>query len=154
MFRSVMPARVAEDAVWRFVDALAWNWIIAGTDAHAKNYALLLSAGQVRLAPLYDIASALPYPGLHVPKLHLAMKIGGEYQLSIIAERHWSRLANAISLDPSAVLDRIAELATRAPDVFAQAARSPEVTGLDNPLPARLVEAVNDRAEHCRRLVS
>ena len=47
--------------VRRFADALAWNWIIGGTDAHAKNYSLLLSGSDVRLAPLYDIASALPY---------------------------------------------------------------------------------------------
>jgi len=34
--------------------------LIAGTDAHAKNYSLLLAADQVRLAPLCDIVSALP----------------------------------------------------------------------------------------------
>ena len=50
----------ADDAVWRFADALIWNWLIAGTDAHAKNYSLLLAEDQVRLAPLYDVASALP----------------------------------------------------------------------------------------------
>ena len=62
----------------RFADALIWNWLIAGTDAHAKNYSLLLAGGQVRLAPLYDIASALPY-GTHERKLRFAMKIGGDY---------------------------------------------------------------------------
>jgi len=46
----------------RFVDALAYNWIIRGTDAHAKNYSVLLSGSQVRLARLYDIATAsTPY---------------------------------------------------------------------------------------------
>ena len=63
-----MPPRVADDAVWRFADALIWNWLIAGTDAHAKNYSLLLAEDQVRLAPLYDVASALPY-GIHERKL-------------------------------------------------------------------------------------
>ncbi len=57
-----MPARESAGAVRRFADALIWNWLIAGTDAHAKNYSLLLAGDQVRLAPLYDIASALPYP--------------------------------------------------------------------------------------------
>ena len=37
-----------------------WNWLIAGTDEHAQNYGLLLAGDQVRLAPLYDVASALP----------------------------------------------------------------------------------------------
>jgi serine/threonine-protein kinase HipA len=31
-----------EEDVQSFVDAIAFNWLIAGTDAHAKNYALLL----------------------------------------------------------------------------------------------------------------
>lgn len=41
--------------------ALAFNWFIAGIDAHAKNYSLLLGArGVVGLAPLYDLSSAHP----------------------------------------------------------------------------------------------
>jgi serine/threonine-protein kinase HipA len=44
-----------------FIAALAFNWLIAGTDAHAKNFSLLISSRRVRLAPLYDVASILPY---------------------------------------------------------------------------------------------
>jgi serine/threonine-protein kinase HipA len=72
LLRDAMSPAVADDAVWRFADALAWNWLIGGTDAHAKNYSLLLAGDQIRLAPLYDIASALPY-GSHERKLRLAM---------------------------------------------------------------------------------
>src|SRR5947209_5418022 len=54
LLRRIMPARAARAAVWSFIDALAWNWIIGGTDAHAKNYSLLLAGDQIRLAPLYD----------------------------------------------------------------------------------------------------
>jgi serine/threonine-protein kinase HipA len=68
-----MSPRVADQTLARFFDALAWNWLIAGTDAHAKNYSLLLAGGQVRLAPLYDIASALPYE--HERGLRFAMKL-------------------------------------------------------------------------------
>jgi hypothetical protein len=74
-----MPPAAAGGAVWRFVDALIWNWLIGGTDAHAKNYSLLMAGDQVRLAPLYDIASALPY-GMHERKLRFAMKLGGDYR--------------------------------------------------------------------------
>src|SRR5580704_12648103 len=49
----------AED-VATFLDSVAYNWLIVGTDAHAKNYALLIGAeGRIRLAPLYDVASIL-----------------------------------------------------------------------------------------------
>ncbi|MBA4332855.1 MAG: HipA domain-containing protein [Brevundimonas sp.] len=55
---------------------------IGGTDVHAKNYAFLIAEeGQVRLAPLYDISSALPYDGLQYQRLKPAMKLGGEYYL-------------------------------------------------------------------------
>ncbi|MCP3937217.1 MAG: type II toxin-antitoxin system HipA family toxin, partial [Actinomycetia bacterium] len=60
LIRSTIPGPDAETDVWRFADALVFNWLIAGTDAHAKNYSLLLAGNQIRLAPLYDIASILP----------------------------------------------------------------------------------------------
>lgn len=58
--RRTMTASVAVRAVREFADALIWNWAIAGTDAHAKNYSLVLRGSRARLAPFYDVASALP----------------------------------------------------------------------------------------------
>ena len=42
----------------------------------AKNYSLLLGSGRVRLAPLYDVASILPYDQCDMLRAKLAMKIG------------------------------------------------------------------------------
>jgi serine/threonine-protein kinase HipA len=78
---NVFPRTATGEDVSRFVDALAFNWIIGGTDAHAKNYSVLLAAGQVRLAPMYDVASTIVYDDLYVPRLRMAMKIGGEYRM-------------------------------------------------------------------------
>jgi serine/threonine-protein kinase HipA len=51
------------DDVRRFLDTLIFNWLISGTDAHAKNYGFLLAEGsQVQLSPLYGLSSSLPYP--------------------------------------------------------------------------------------------
>ena len=100
-----------------FVDALGYNWIIAGTDAHAKNYSLLLAArGQVRLAPLYDLASALPYPSLELPRLRLAMKIGSTYRIRDIQGRHWRALCQALRIDESETIGRIDAIAAGAED--------------------------------------
>lgn len=52
-----------------FIGALGFNWLIAGTDAHAKNFSLLLSGRRVRLAPLYDVASILPYDEFDLKKV-------------------------------------------------------------------------------------
>jgi hypothetical protein len=73
LIRSTIPGPDAETDVWRFANALAFNWLIVGTDAHAKNYGLLLAGTQIRLAPLYDIASYLPYDGSNGYKVKLAI---------------------------------------------------------------------------------
>jgi serine/threonine-protein kinase HipA len=151
LLRDVMPPRVADGAVWRFFDALAWNWLIAGTDAHAKNYSLLLAGGDVRLAPLYDVASALPY-GTHERKLRFAMKIGGDYRVYPY-HNTWKAAAQDLGVDPNAALDRVLALTERAPDAFAEAVATPEVAALNRPLPARLVDLVSDRAERCKAIL-
>ncbi len=62
--------------------------MIGGTDAHAKNYSLLIGAGgRTRLAPLYGVASILAYEKYDVQKVKLLMRIGGEYRLRDIGVR-------------------------------------------------------------------
>ena len=151
LFRTVMSSRPANDAVWRFLDALAWNWLIAGTDAHAKNYSLLLASRQVRLAPLYDVASALPY-NTHEKRLRFAMKIGGDYRV-FPYHNPWPRAAKDLGVDPERALTRVAELAAVAPECFAAAAADPAVSALARPLPSRLVDLVAERVERCLALL-
>ena len=146
-----MAPRAADHAVWRFFDALAWNWLIAGTDAHAKNYSLLLASGDVQLAPLYDIASALPY-GTHERKLRFAMKIGGGYH--VYPERNtWDKAAQELGLNADRALERVVALAERTPDAFADAASAADVAALNRPLSPRLVDLVADRVKRCMAIM-
>lgn len=147
LFRRIMPPRAADDAVIRFLDALIWNWLIAGTDAHAKNYSLLLAGEDVRLAPLYDIASALPY-GLDERKLRFAMKLGRDY--AVYPRRDpWPGVAADLGLEPERVGQRVRALAQIAPEAFSAEARSPEVAALKRPLSTRLVDLVAERSARC-----
>ncbi len=151
LLREVMLPGIAEEAIWRFADALIWNWLLAGTDAHAKNYSLLLAGHQVRLAPLYDIASALPY-GTHERKLRFAMKIGGDYR--VYPQRNtWPAAAREMGLDSEVLLARVLELAKVAPDALADASKSPEVKILKRDLPGRLLDLVADRIARCIKVV-
>src|SRR5260221_14279981 len=122
LFRRVMSPRVADQTLARFVDALAWNWLIAGTDAHAKNYSLLLAGGQVRLAPLYDIASALPYE--HERGLRFAMKIGRDYRVFFYGNP-WGKAADELGLDREIVSDRPRKLASGVSGGGGQGAAAP-----------------------------
>lgn len=93
----------------RFVDVLIFNWLISGTDAHSKNYSFLIAPrGQVRLAPLYDLSSALPYARQIPPRdATLAMKIGGKYKLLAIGAREWDKLAAELRIDFDALHARL-----------------------------------------------
>lgn len=151
LFQRVMPGRISEVARRRFADALIWNWLIAGTDGHAKNYSLLLQGNGAFLAPLYDVASALPY-GDHENTLRLAMKIGGDYHLNPYRNR-WPSAARDLGLDLDELMTRVRDLAVAAPDSFADAAKEPGVTALDSALPAKLADLVAQRCTRCIRLL-
>jgi serine/threonine-protein kinase HipA len=151
LLRRTMPATVAASACRIFLDAMVVNWLIAGTDAHAKNYSLLLQGSQVRLAPLYDVASALPY---RIPeqKLRLAMKFGSTYQVNPPSSP-WRRLATNLGLSENHVRDRAAELCESVHDAFVAAASDPLVVELDSSLPQRLADLVGKRAARCHRVL-
>jgi serine/threonine-protein kinase HipA len=144
----------AEDAARRFADALAWNWIMGGTDAHAKNYSLLLSGRDVRLAPLYDIASILPYPDVYVPKLKMAMKLGGHYDIRAHSRKTWVKVASELKLNAETLVQRVQELATAAPSAFREAAAAPSLSTFNSAFSERLCDAVADRAADCLRVLS
>jgi serine/threonine-protein kinase HipA len=146
----VSPNAVAEPEVDRFVDAVALNWLLAGTDAHAKNYSILMVPGQTRLAPLYDVASSLPYDDMYLPRLRLAMRIGSEYRVDAIGGRHWEAFAERNHLDAGRLNARIDDLARRLPDAVREAASADAVTALRSGLPERLVAVVDEHAKRCR----
>jgi serine/threonine-protein kinase HipA len=142
------------DDVTTFLDSVAYNWLIAGTDAHAKNYALLIgSAGQVRLAPLYDMASVLPYPGINIDKVKVSMKIGGEYRLRNIRPYHWRKLAAELKLDPDATINRVSDFAARLADEVSGIKRQVTREGLKHPIIARLADAVTKRGAESLKMM-
>ncbi len=144
----------SEEDVQSFVDAIIFNWLIAGTDAHAKNYALLLGGnGAVRLAPLYDLASILPYQTINLQKAKLAMKIGGEYRLRNIRLRHWKRFAADLRLDEVWLMERIRTMATSLPDHATSIRNELEAEGLSHITMTRLAQRLKARAGSCLRLL-
>jgi len=135
-----------------FMLALGFNWIVGGTDAHAKNYSLLIAArGQVRLAPLYDVASILPYPHMYDARtLKLAMRIGSKYRMAEISRRDWMRLAEQVRVDPEQVVNDIRRMADELPDRLSTIAREALRTGLDRSRTDRLTRILVERAGECR----
>ncbi|MDH4445225.1 MAG: HipA domain-containing protein [Akkermansiaceae bacterium] len=135
-----------------FADALVFNWLIAGTDAHAKNVSLLIAPGpQVRLAPLYDLASAIPYPRqIDLQKARLAMKIGGSYRLREIQRCHWEACARELRLHSESLTDRAAAMITRITDALPTVAHDLAQAGIVDPVIGRLVDGIGMHARECR----
>jgi len=135
-----------------FVDALLFNWLIGGTDAHAKNYSLLIgTGGKVRLAPLYDLASATPYTDLDPRRIQSAMKIGGQYRLYEIRSRQWRELADLLELDSELLIERARTLAgavrAATPAVIEAACEE----GLERGILNRLGAALPEQVDRCER---
>jgi len=136
-----------------FGAALGFNWLIAGTDAHAKNYSLLLNGSDVRLAPLYDIASILPYEELDLRKAKLAMKIGGEYKVELIGLRQWQKFGREVRTDVDPLVEVLISMAKQLPDEVSAAHALAREEGLNNALIDRLAKQLIDRAHECQRLL-
>jgi serine/threonine-protein kinase HipA len=141
------PRPTGDVDVRTFIDALVFNWLIGGTDAHAKNYSILIGGGGlVRLAPLYDLASILAYPDIDAEKAKLAMKIGGEYRLRRIGYAQWRKLAAEIRVDAEALVERARKMASELPDRVADEATRARQDGLDHRAVRRMIDPVSRRA--------
>ncbi|MCK1641506.1 type II toxin-antitoxin system HipA family toxin [Bradyrhizobium sp. 157] len=152
VLRTYSTDRAAD--VQTFVSALGYNWLIGGPDAHAKNYSLLLAGGpHVRLAPLYDVASILPYDDVDMRKIKLAMKVGGEYKLDLIGLRQWQKFARETRVDTDELIASLISMAEQIPDLVTDIRARALEEGLDNAVIGRLAKALSTRARDCERLL-
>ena len=142
-----------EEDTWTFVRAIMLNWIIGGTDAHAKNFSMLIGAqGRARLAPLYDVASTLPYD-FDPRKLKMATRIGGKYGLEDVFPRHWARFASELRLPSEQVLDMGKTMAEALPAALAETVDNARAAGLDHPIMPRMIDVLGARSGQCIRIL-
>lgn len=94
----------------RLLEWVVFNTLIHNADGHAKNLSLLLSPGEIRLAPFYDLLCTKVYEGVNE---RLAMKVGGENRPSWIQLRHWERFADAVGIGSKLVLKTAMEMAEK-----------------------------------------
>lgn len=148
-------SRRPHEDIERFLRATALNWVIAATDAHAKNYALLHQpGGGVRLAPFYDILSYLPYaePALH--RVKLAMKIGSVYLVRRVNRRSWAELARANGLGEQYVMDLIDSIIDPLPSALGEVAQISIDRGLDASIVEMLTNRLLDRVSECATAIT
>lgn len=135
----------------QFVDMLFFNYLIGAPDAHGKNYSLLLGLSDAYLAPLYDVASLLPYAERPFD-IKLAMGVAGENRVGRLSARRLEKFAadnglEEFGLTGDVLAGKMAALAKRIPgtldEVLAAHAALPGIDELGSrlhPLVAELCE--------------
>lgn len=117
----LLKGTAGNEAVEDFGRAVVANYVMGAPDAHAKNYSVLLAAGAVKLADLYDVASGLTaVRDGHLRYPRGAMSLGGERTFGEMRARNWSNFATSLGVSADQVRGWVTSLAERAPDAVAQ----------------------------------
>lgn len=105
----------------KLADFALINLASAAPDGHAKNVSIrILPNGDVRMAPLYDLASGLPYDKATLDR-SLALAIGGERRFDRLHAGQWTRAARELGVIEDRLRDRARELLAGFPDAFRDA---------------------------------
>jgi serine/threonine-protein kinase HipA len=95
----------------RLLDMVILNVLACNSDAHAKNYSIMIRAGNASLAPMYDIMCGEVWE--NVTK-NLAQKIASVSRSEHLKRTHWQQFARECGLNPRQVIDRVDVLAKSA----------------------------------------
>ena len=107
------------------MSALFFNYLIGATYAHTKNYSLIhLTGNDLFLAPLYDVASMLPYAKTKRGPRVAAMPIGREKRFGKLTRSNIERFAASNSLDSDVCRTLMVDLARTVRDVVGDVVRN------------------------------
>ncbi len=137
-----VSASAAADSL-SFLRRVAFNYLVGNLDAHAKNTSLLYALEGIRLAPLYDVVSAVVYPQL---SHRLAMAIGGQFQADQVTSRHWFQLLDECAMNTAAGRRMLAQFAQSVLSLLPLTRVQATERGLDMPVFDTIAAYANARA--------
>lgn len=101
--------RLPADDALKLIDQVIFNILVANTDAHAKNYSMILG-GERRLAPLYDVSTVLRWKDRGIDQSHAQLLAGRKRRPRDLLGRHWDRIADESGLNRRGLRIRVGEL--------------------------------------------
>jgi serine/threonine-protein kinase HipA len=107
----VTRKRMPATEILRLLDMVILNVLCGNTDAHAKNYSIMIRGTGATLAPTYDIMCGEVWGSV---TKHLAQKIAGKSRGDQLTAEDWQRFARDCGLNPKQVVERVAALAKAA----------------------------------------
>lgn len=154
--------RNSSENIYRFILYLFFNYLIGATDAHAKNHSLLfMGKDDIRIAPLYDVASIAPYRHLSPQKrkpLRAALSIGGENRFGMLEASNVRKMVedcalSEIELDAELLIERLRTMAALVPDALERAID--EAHGLNIPnIDCIAADMVDEIKDNCSRTLN
>ncbi len=143
IFAVTRNAMQAPDVV-NLLDYVVFNVLACNTDAHAKNYSMMISGKGFKLAPIYDVMCGLAWE--HVTR-NMAQKIAGKTRGEHLKRRHWQRFAADVGLNAPRLIARVEALAK---DALAEAKNAAaDVAAMPagaHPLTQQVTQAIEGRA--------
>ncbi|GGD89614.1 HipA domain-containing protein [Microbacterium murale] len=130
----------------RFFDALVFSVASLGTDAHAKNYSLLLRRDRATLAPLYDLGSYAPYVKGGGVNPTLAMSIAGEYSAGRIRIADVVLVGVRLGIAREHAEERAREITNGIMDAYSAAGEVARAQLGADPFIAAMVDSIRDYA--------
>ncbi len=118
------PLLERSDNARQFLQYLAYNYAIGGTDAHAKNFSLLMQGGSIVIAPLYDSASIFPHTHIFENQsspLLLPMNIGHSRKFSDVTVDDWQQVGRKLLINETLTISLVRETVERTPDAISDA---------------------------------
>ncbi|MDD2737277.1 MAG: type II toxin-antitoxin system HipA family toxin [Desulfuromonadaceae bacterium] len=100
----------SDEPILDTLSLLKWalfNFLIGNADSHAKNLSFLYAAGNVRLAPFYDLLSTAVYERVNNK---FAMKMGGQKDPRYLMANHLARFAAEAGIELRTVKAQLLEL--------------------------------------------
>jgi serine/threonine-protein kinase HipA len=97
--------------ILRLLDLVVFNVLVCNTDAHGKNYSIMIRGNGLSLAPMYDIICGEVWESV---TKNLAQKIAGKSRGDQLTGSDWQQFARECGLNPRQVLDRVGTLAKSA----------------------------------------
>ena len=126
------------EAQMEFIRYLAFNYLIGAPDSHAKNFSILHVGSDIRLAPMYDVASALPYDGFE--NARFAFSIGGQRIFGALSGDNWAQLAAKAGIDAEQTVAIVHDIAEQLPDALSDVLADPGLPSSE--LGVRMLPAV------------
>lgn len=126
-----------------FLRAVAINFLVANSDAHGKNFALLYDPIEgPRLSPLYDIVSTTVYEATTM----MAMLIGGEERPTAVTEDSWNRLAAECGVNAPLLIRDLRRLATQVRQCATAVAATAAAEGWHRPVIDEICAVIEERS--------